>query len=304
MPVTLPQEIIDAIIDDVALIQNVEPLAPFSAGNAASSELSACASTSSMFLPRARRHIFRQILLFPHEDLQRIAPFSFNPGRPRKVRKLSISSRFIERVQPSTAALVESLVLIGSFGPGGTDLEEWASMDPDFRRVVVALTSLRSITLRRFMIYSLSANTLHSIFPNLVIRSIILAGVHMQNGAMPPFFLLFPHIESLEIVPAPAHDSSWANTVFWIPQPGARTPQASLLPRPQSLTLMGIDGGELSRLVDHPWPLQLNHIHCLKCSFSWYGTQQLASLNALTSNMSALAHLSLRFQDTDHTIDR
>ncbi|KAF9038777.1 hypothetical protein BDZ89DRAFT_1129544 [Hymenopellis radicata] len=303
MPVTLPQEIIDAIIDDVAVMHDVEPHAPISAGNAASTDLYACALTSSTFLLRARRHIFRQIMLFPHGDIQRIATFAFNPNRARKTRK-SITSRFIDRVQPSTATLVESVIVVGSLG-GGTDLEEWASIDPDFRLVFASLTSLRSITLRRFMIRSLHATTLHSIFANLIIRSVTFAGVHMQNGAMPPFFLLFPRMESLEILPAAVNDSSWPNAIFWIPLRGDRAVlQESLLPRPQSLTLMEIDGGELFRLLRHPWPLQLNRIHHLECSFSWYGTEQLVSLNQLMANMSALAHLTLGFRDSDYQIER
>ncbi|KAF9011645.1 hypothetical protein BDZ89DRAFT_1143078 [Hymenopellis radicata] len=292
---TLPQEIIDAIVDDVALLQDFGDVYSIAEGIPA---LYSCSLTCRALLPRARKHIFRQIMLSPEppeygrSSLKHRSSFPYQPT----------CSRFMKYVPPSTAALVESLILSGqrptSSDPDPDpyiDLEEWAASENSLPRLMASLQSLNAVDIRWFILSSPHVTTLHSIFTHRNIRSAAFSDIYTED--LDKILLLFPHMQSLR----------YGDNVWDTGHTGPGTVHGYRLPSPECITLsmtpMEVRTEELFRLISRP-VLQLNRVKRLECRIPFYGRDELLRLTELIHGLEHLVHLEIGSEQFDPRVDQ
>ncbi|KAF8893248.1 hypothetical protein CPB85DRAFT_1458923 [Mucidula mucida] len=202
----LPQEIIDAIIDEVA---GRGP--PDVYWGETASDMYACCLTSQRFVPRARKHLFRKIILTPESAWVGGYPTHFTPT----------AKRFRERVTPFSACLVETVVLSGPtknlYHGDETDLEEWVAKDHALAQVIPSLSALNAVEIRGLDITSDWAYCLQAMFSQSSIETVTFSSVwvayrHSLHGVLGAF----PVVREIRVIKPPRNVRScyWSNSLF------------------------------------------------------------------------------------------
>ncbi|KAF9032475.1 hypothetical protein BDZ89DRAFT_1063374 [Hymenopellis radicata] len=202
----LPQEIIDAIIDEVA---GHGP--PDIYWGEFASNLYACCLTAQRFVPRVRKHIFQKIILTPESAWVGGYPTHFTPT----------ARRFREHVTPSSARLVETVILSGPgrnlYHGDETDLEDWVAKDRALVRVISSLSALNAVEIRGVDLTSAWTHSLQAMFAQCSIKTVTFSGVWaVYRQSLHSVFGAFPAVQEICVrnPPRNVHGYYWSNSLF------------------------------------------------------------------------------------------
>ncbi|KAF8893238.1 hypothetical protein CPB85DRAFT_1440706 [Mucidula mucida] len=219
--------------------------------------------TAQRFVPRARKHLFRKIILTPESAWVGGYPTHFTPT----------AKRFRERVTPSSACLVETVVLSGptkNLHHGDeTDLEEWVAKDRALAQVIPSLSALNAVEIRGLDITSDWAYCLQAIFFKSSIRTVTFSSVWVAyRQSLHGVLGAFPAVREIRAIKPPRNVRScyWSNSLFDRgDNPSWRHGLAdeSHLAHLKSLVLLDALGSDVSGLArdsGHIWLSQIKHL--------------------------------------------